>query len=398
MKIRASITGAAFLMATSAIGPGFITQTTVFTQQLLTSFGFVILLSLLLDIAAQVNIWRIIAVAGKPAQQLANETAPGLGYVLTLLIVIGGVVFNIGNIAGCGLGMQLLLGLDNTMDYPIAGAWISTCIALFFFWDKKTGSRMDTLVKWLGGVMIALTLWTVWKSDPPFALALQHTFLPEKTDVKAILTLVGGTVGGYISFAGAHRLLDAGIHGKENLNEVSRGSIRAIIIATVMRTLLFLAALGVVMKGGVLNVQNPAASVFELAAGNIGRLVFGVVLWCAAITSVVGSAYTSVSFLRSIHPILDNNHRWVTTAFILLSTLIFSFFGKPIQLLVFAGAFNGIILPLALAIMLISVKRFQKSVGYQHPMQLTLLGWVVVFVMSWMAIELITAQFGAIFN
>jgi Mn2+/Fe2+ NRAMP family transporter len=105
-----------------------------------------------------------------------------------------------------------------------------------------------------------------------------------------------------------------------------------------------------------------------------------------------------VSFLRSIHPILDNNHRWVTTAFILLSTLIFSFFGKPIQLLVFAGAFNGIILPLALAIMLISVKRFQKSVGYQHPMQLTLLGWVVVFVMSWMAIELITAQFGAIFN
>ena len=32
-------------MATSAIGPGFLTQTTVFTQQLASKFGFVILLS-----------------------------------------------------------------------------------------------------------------------------------------------------------------------------------------------------------------------------------------------------------------------------------------------------------------------------------------------------------------
>ena len=38
----------------------------------------------------------------------------------------------------------------------------------------------------------------------------------------AIITLVGGTVGGYISFAGAHRLLDAGLGGKENTKEVGR--------------------------------------------------------------------------------------------------------------------------------------------------------------------------------
>lgn len=38
-KVNWSIlTGAAFLMATSAIGPGFLTQTTVFTQSLGASF------------------------------------------------------------------------------------------------------------------------------------------------------------------------------------------------------------------------------------------------------------------------------------------------------------------------------------------------------------------------
>ncbi len=60
-------------MATSAIGPGFLTQTTVFTSQLLASFGFVILISILLDIGAQLNIWRILTMSEMRAQDLANK-------------------------------------------------------------------------------------------------------------------------------------------------------------------------------------------------------------------------------------------------------------------------------------------------------------------------------------
>src|SRR5882724_10962193 len=100
--------GAAFLMATSAIGPGFITQTTKFTEQLKGSFGFVILISVLLDIGAQLNIWRLVTVGRLYAQDLANKVLPGAGYFLTGLILLGGLAFNIGNIAGAGLGLQVL--------------------------------------------------------------------------------------------------------------------------------------------------------------------------------------------------------------------------------------------------------------------------------------------------
>ena len=65
-------------MATSAIGPGFLTQTSLFTEQLVASFGFVILISVLLDIGTQLNIWRIVTVSENRAQDLSNKVFPGL--------------------------------------------------------------------------------------------------------------------------------------------------------------------------------------------------------------------------------------------------------------------------------------------------------------------------------
>jgi Mn2+/Fe2+ NRAMP family transporter len=92
---------------------------------------------------------------------------------------------------------------------------------------------------------------------------------------------VGGTVGGYITFAGAHRLLDAKITGQQNLPVVNRGALSAIGLASLMRLLLFIAALGVITAGGKLDPANPAASIFQLAAGQVGYKLFGVIIWAA---------------------------------------------------------------------------------------------------------------------
>ena len=89
-------------MANSSIGPGFLTQTSTFTETLTTSFGFVILVSVLLDIGAQLNTWRVLTVSELRAQDLSNQLLPGLGYFLAFLVIMGGFAFNIGNIAGCG--------------------------------------------------------------------------------------------------------------------------------------------------------------------------------------------------------------------------------------------------------------------------------------------------------
>jgi len=371
--------GAAFLMANSSIGPGFLTQTTVFTQQLLTSFGFVILVSVLLDIGAQLNTWRILVISELRAQDLANRLFPGLGYFLSVLVVIGGFAFNIGNIAGCALGVNVLTGIPFS-----TGAIISGVVALVLFWIKEIGSMLDGFTKILGSLKILLTLYIAFSAHPPLLQAIHHSIIPEKISMIAIITIVGGTVGGYLTFSGAHRLLDAGIKGKENISRVNKNAFSGIIISTIMRFVLFLAVVGVLSQGAVLDKDNPPASVFQFAAGEIGLRIFGVVLWGAAISSVIGASYTSVSFFKTFHVTFIKYERLCISIFIALTTCLFVFIGKPKQLLLFAGAINGLILPIALAIILFASSKTKLMKDYRHPAWMQLAGWIVVAVMSWM--------------
>ncbi len=390
MKKNSAILGAAFLMATSAIGPGFLNNTSAFTQQLLTSFGFVILISVVIDIGAQLNIWRIITVNENRAQDLSNKLLPGLGYFLAFLVGFGGLAFNVGNIAGCGLGLEVLTGIDAKW-----GAVISCVIALFIFWTKEAGKAIDLFVKVLGIAMIGLTVYVMFASNPPFGKAVQHTFWPSTIDVQMIVALVGGTVGGYISFAGAHRLLDANVKGVAAIPQVNRSSVTGIVITAIMRYVLFLAALGVVWSGATLVDKNPAASVFQIAAGNAGYKFFGIVLWSAAITSVIGASYTSVSFWRTFSPVLEKNQRTLISGFIIISTAIFLILKQtPGAILVMAGILNGLILPIALAIVLIAVTKKRLFPSYRHPLWMQITGWLVVALMTWMSIITIQQNIG----
>lgn len=378
--------GAMFLMATSAIGPGFITQTTQFTAQLGAAFAFAILVSVLVDIALQLNVWRVIGVSGLRAQELGNRVWPGTGYVLAFCVVLGGFVFNVGNVAGAGLGLDALLGLE-----PKWGGALSALIAIGVFLSRRAGVAMDRIVVVLGFVMIAMTGYVAIVSHPPVGLALRNAVWPDQVDFLAITTLVGGTVGGYITYAGAHRLIDAGVHGRANVVEISRASVVGVLVTGLMRVLLFLAVLGVVATGVKLDPANPAASAFSAAAGELGLRVFGLILWAAAITSVIGASYTSVSFMVGQGADLDRRRNWLVVAFIALSTAVFLLADTaPVPLLIFAGAFNGLILPIGVAAMLwVALRRSDLMQGYAYPRWLAwagLLAWSVTLYLGWVSL------------
>jgi Mn2+/Fe2+ NRAMP family transporter len=388
------LVGAMFLMATSAIGPGFITQTTQFTAQLGAAFAFAILVSVLVDVALQLNVWRVIGVSGLRAPELGNRVLPGVGHVLTFFVVLGGLVFNVGNVAGAGLGLDAMLGLA-----PTWGGALSAVIAIAVFLSRRAGVAMDRIVVLLGFVMIVMTGYVAVVSRPPVGAALRNAVLPAQVDVLAITALIGGTVGGYITYAGAHRLLDVGVRGVGHVREISRASVSGVLLTGLMRVLLFLAVLGVVSAGVGLDPANPAASAFEAAAGEFGVRVFGVILWAAAITSVIGASYTSVSFLVAGHARLERYRSTLVVAFIVLATSVFLTAGAaPVPLLIFAGAFNGVILPLGIAVVLwVAWRRRDLLGGYAYPGGLAAVGAAAWLVTLYLGFESI-GRLGTLFD
>ena len=384
--MKSTLLGAAFIMATSAIGPGFLTQTAKFTGDFQGSFGFIILVSITFALVVQLNVWRVLCVSGLRGQDVANKLLPGLGYFVAFLIVLGGIAFNIGNVGGAALGFNAMLGISEMAGYLIAGV-----LAIAIFLLKDAMRAMDTVTKVLGGIMIIVIFVVIIIVKPPVGTALKETIMPSTGIVAlfpAILTLLGGTVGGYITFAGAHRLIDAGITKEDKLKDITRSSIMGISIATLVRVFLFLAVLGVVAKGGVeLDPSNPAADAFRQGAGEMGYRFFGLVLLCAALTSIIGAAYTSVSFLKTLHPMIDKNEKWFTVAFIAISTVIMAFIGRPAALLVLAGALNGLILPVTLGVCLAaSQKKNIMGETYKHPTWLLVLGIIVMCLAAYMGI------------
>ena len=143
-------------MANSSIGPGFLTQTTFFTEKLMTSFGFVILVSVLIDIGAQLNTWRIMDASEMRAQDLSNQ----LLRVSDIFICIGSIgsfAFNIGNIAGCGLGVNVLTA------FHFSKALSSWRCSIDFILDKEISKMLDGFTKVLGTIKILLTLFIAFR-------------------------------------------------------------------------------------------------------------------------------------------------------------------------------------------------------------------------------------------
>jgi len=385
------LSGAAFLMAVSAIGPGFLTQTTQFTAQLGASLACAILLSTVIDIGAQLNTWRVIGVSGKRGNEVADAVLPGLGAVLTLVIVAGSFLFNIGNLNGCALGLEALFGLNQSW-----GAVLSTLAVGLLFLSPSLLTGIDWMAKGLGVMMIALTLFIVVKTRPPLLDAIVQSVAPEKFDQQAVLTLIGGTIGGYIMFSGAHRLIDGGVTGPANASRIARASVQGIIIAGLMRAVLFLAVLGVVAGGATIGKDTPVFDAFSHGAGSAGYVVSGLVFWAAAITSVVGCSYTSVSFL----PWSDTATRRAIlvgafTAAGLVVTLILQAVGvSATPVLIGAGKINGLMTPVVLGVILLAAHRRSVMGDFRQPLWATVFGCAALATTLYMAFRTIAGWVG----
>lgn len=134
------------------------------------------------------------------------------------------------------------------------------------------------------------------------------------------------------------------------------------------------------------------------SAGSAGLHLFGMVFWAAGMTSTIGAAFTSASFIKTLAPPVERHFTVTISSFITAATILYLILGQtPTSLLIFAGAFNGLILPFGLAIVLwIAWRRRDLLMGYRYPPALLVAG-VAVFAFTvyagWESIKAIPSIF-----
>ena len=113
-----------------------------------TALSLVIVLAIIMDITAQMNIWSVVSVSGMRAQDVANKLLPGLGVVIAILVAIGGLAFNVGNVGGVALGFNAMFGLNEKIGAVIAG-----CLGIIIFVNKNAKTIMDKVATVLAAVI-----------------------------------------------------------------------------------------------------------------------------------------------------------------------------------------------------------------------------------------------------
>ncbi|HHP0478395.1 TPA: NRAMP family divalent metal transporter [Vibrio campbellii] len=374
---KKAILSVAFLMATTSVGPGFLTQTAVFSNIYKIDMAFPVFASMFITFGIVMNLWRIVGVSGMRIQDIANKVTPGMGYVVGILLALGAVAFNFGNVSGSALGINVLTGVDTTW-----GALFTGVVGCLLFVVHNASKRMDQMARYLGLFMIILIAYVAMTSLPPMGETLSAAVMP--TDIGSLLlptlTIVGGAVGGY--YTGAQRLVDIGLQGKENVPAIKTAAWAGISIAVVIRILLFMAVFGVIATGATLDSANPAADAFRQGAGEAGYFIFGLVLFVASITSVVGNSYMAISLIKTLFPIVARNEKAWCVGFIIITSLGTVTMNMPILLLMLAGLVNSIILPIVLGMVLVATRRKDIVGDYKHPAYLTLTGVAIVVVMA----------------
>ena len=385
---KRKIFSAIFLMASASIGPLFLLSTAEDTFQFKENLAFIIIMTAIIELGIQMNVWRILTTVNQPANIVIEKIIPKSLPFTSVLILLGGVAFNILNIAGLGIGMSLLFNIDVKL-----GASIGLLIGILIFLFNKNRITLYTFVIVLFSFIVSIILLSFLfvMFDVPYSLVFARTVIPdiEFNTITSIATMVALSIGGYISFSGAHRLIDIGVTGEQYKKEVTKSAAYSVLIVTAVRFILFLTILGLTNKNVIIFEDNILEGAFLEIFGDIGIYALGILFVAASISSIIGATYTIGTFIKPMNVIIKTHIDTILMMIVLTSWFVYLLTGEDVMLIKVASILNGLIIPVILGGVLHASKRKDITKSYKHPSWLFVYGvisLIVLFVLVFISI------------
>ncbi len=411
MKSRLSSIGPAALVTAAFIGPGTITTCTLAGA----SYGYALLWALLFSVIATIVLQEMAARLGIVARKGLGEALnahfhSGVGRVIAVLLIlsaisIGNAAYETGNILGGALGLEALFGevslfTSGKLSFSIWGPVIGSIAFLLLLLGsyRKLEKALVTLVI----LMSLLFLATMVVLAPQLSEIVKGLFVP-KIPVGAILTvsgLVGTTVVPYNLFLHA-AIVQERWKDKDDL-KAARLDIWISILLGGLVSMSVVITSAVALFGSGKDIQNATDLAIQLhpILGNWATGFISIGLFAAGLTSAItaplAAAYATCGILGWKKDLKSKRFRSIWMVILAVGIILSAIGLKPVPVIIFAQAANGILLPI-IAIYLLWVMNDKKLLGkHTNPLSLNLIGGMVVLVTIFLGIRSILSVIGII--
>ncbi|MEM1095293.1 MAG: divalent metal cation transporter [Bacteroidota bacterium] len=366
--------GTSSAVVAAFVGPG--TVLTCATTGL--TFGYDLGWVLLFATGAAFVLQSLTAGTGILAQQGLGEAlaatvrhpiARALSYTLVVLgLWVGCAAFELGNLMGAALGLQTLLGDSVSPQWFVAGLGLAAAVLLLL--DVRVLLKvLAGLVALMGLLFLATALVAPIDWGGAFRGAVQPT-IPEGGLVN-VVALIGTTIVTYNLFL--HPAL-AKAYWREEADRQQAwrrelfGMALFLPLGGVISWAIMLSAATLAGANAEVPSVGAVADLLAPVAGPAGRLLFGLGLLAAGLTSAVTAPLAAAAGIRELFGWPDDEtdarYRMVWASVVLAGVAFGLLDVSPLRAIVVAQAANGVLLPLLAGFVLyLTVRQTQQRLS-----------------------------------
>lgn len=394
--------GPGALVAAAFIGPGTVTACTLAGAH----FGYALIWALAFATIATVVLQDMSARLGIAGRMGLGEAlvAPGtplpLKWASVVLVLaalaLGNAAYEAGNLSGGALGAGAAFGLPKEAQRPIV--WLLALLA----GGVLVIGRYKLLERLLIGLVLLMSLafagsLLLVRPDPTALIGGLVPRLPEGSLLTAI-ALIGTTIVPYNLFLHAASVRERWPEGGEAALKEASADTRVSIGLGGLISILILATAAASLFGSGMAINNAAdmAAGLEPAYGPAARLLVGIGLFSAGLSSAVTAPMATAYAVCEVSGLAKSGKafRGIALGVLAVGTLVASLGLKPVNLILIAQVANGILLPIVAVFLIVTMNR--KSILGDHVNGLwsNLLGGAVVLIAAGFGVRLIMRALG----
>ena len=390
---KSGFTGPGWLVAAAFVGPGTVTTATLAGARFGSALIWALLFSVAMTMVLQEMAARLGLVTGEGLGEALRGRSDGgvlrwVGPVLVVgAIAVGNAAYQTGNLVGGGLGVAGAVG-----GSPRSWATLIAVIAAALLWrgSFRALERWMTGLVAVMGVAFLVTAARVVGRVPD----LLGGFVPTVPDgaILTVVGLIGTTVVPYNLFLHASAVRES-FGGPEGLGAARADLVRSILAGGVVSVAIMVTAAGtlfsVAADGATVESAADMARALEPVLGSWARIVFAIGLFAAGMTSAVtaplAAALATAGALGWSVDLRSARVRAVWGTVLGVGLLFVLVGGSPVQMILFAQAANGILLPVVAIFLLMAVNDRRRMGDAANGFVPNLLGAVAVVVSALLA-------------